>query len=110
MAQELRCAHRCGGCFIAGSKCGYALLFTAESVGVCSKNFAQTYVAGAEPAAPDQDRRGLDASGRGDCNLRGANFVSAHRTRWASYAERSSRVESVQPSSAILLTFFRCQS
>jgi len=110
MAQELRCDHRYGGRFIAGSKCGYALLFTAEPVGVCSKNFAQTYVAGAKPAAPDEECRGLDASGRGDCNFRSANLVSADRARWAAHAERSSRTEFVQPPSTILLTFSRCQS
>jgi hypothetical protein len=88
MAQELRCDYRCRRRFFAGGKCGYALLFTAERVGVCSKNFAQTYVAGAKPAAPDQDRRGLDASGRGDCNPRGPDLVSAHRSRWAAHAER----------------------
>ena len=110
MAQELRGDRRCGGRFFAGSQCGYTLWFIAEFFGVCSKNFAQTFVAGAEPAAPHKERRGLDASGCGEGNLRGANFVSAYCTRWVPYAERSSRTELVQSPSAILLTFLDCSS
>jgi len=105
MAQKLRCDHRRGGSLFAGRQRGYALLFIAQRFGLCSKNLAQTFFAGAEPAAPDEDGRRLDASGRRDSNARGANLVSAHRTRWAAYAERSSRTEFVQPPSAVLLTF-----
>jgi hypothetical protein len=110
MAQELRSDSRFGGRFFARSQCCYALLFFTEFFGVFGKNFAQTFVAGARPAAPYKDGRGLDSSGRRGCSLRGAHVVSAHRARRSAHAERSSRTESLQPPSAILLTFLGFQS
>lgn len=110
MAQELRSHGRSGGRFVARGQCCDALLFFAELIGLLRQNVAPTFLAGAGPAAPDEKRRGLDFSGRGHCGLQSAYFVSAYRARRSTHAERPSGTESVQPPSAILLTFLRCQS
>ena len=110
MAQELRSDGGCGGCFVARNQCCNTLLFIAEFFGVFDKDFAQTFVAGAGPAAPDEERRGLDSSGRGAGSVGSANLVPSYRARRSTDAERSSRTESVQPPSALLLTFLDRQS
>lgn len=95
MAQELRRDGGFGRRFFAGTERRNALLFFAEVFSLFRKSVSQTFVAGTGPAAPDEERRGLDSSGRCDYRPRSANLISARCARWCSHAERSSRTEFV---------------
>jgi hypothetical protein len=88
----------------AGRECRNSLLFPTE-FGILSKNLAQTFFTGAEPAAPDQECGELDAVGGSHHRSGSADDLSAHGSGWVSHAQHSSRKEPIQPASAVLLTF-----
>jgi hypothetical protein len=83
MAQELLCDCCFPRCVFACRERGDSLL-CAASFGIFRKNLAQAFVAGAKPAAPDQEFGELDASGRALWCAASANFLSPHRPRWTS--------------------------
>jgi hypothetical protein len=107
MAQELLCDRRFPCRDFARRERRYSLLRASEFFCMCSKDLAQTSVAGAKPAASYQECGQLDSPGRAFWHTASAYFISPHRTRWTSDPQRSPRNKSVQPSSSFLLIFLR---
>lgn len=106
MAQELLRDRRFYCRDFARRERGYSLLFPSDFF-IFSKNLAQTFVAGANSAASDQQCVQLDASGGAIRRPASAHFISQHCRRWASDPERSPRNKFVQSSSSLLLIFLR---
>lgn len=95
MAQGMLCDSRVARRVFARGECRNSVLFCAGRFGVPNQHRAQAFLAGTGPAASDEERGRLDASGGSECRLRGAKLVSAGFTRRASHAQRSARTESV---------------
>jgi hypothetical protein len=86
MARQLLYDRRFARRIFAHRKCRDSLLFSAEFVGLFSKKRARTFVAGTNPAAPDEKRSELDASCGPDRRLGSADVLPADFARRAAHS------------------------